>query len=149
MNKLVELVLRANIVPANAVYQLERWGLIEQGSLERSRKSSAPMYDKIKILEDIGDVIEEDLTKLKETKLDIVLQDPELLFLRGRKIPAYIDEMGRFVVSPSEKPGLVPGCVLGSIKGKRYTLLNVEELYSGDSVIALILITREDNDALL
>lgn len=142
MNKLVELVLKANIVPANAVHELERWGLLDRGTLNESMMSKTPLYDRIKVLEDIGNLLEEELTRIKETKLEIPLQDLEVLLFPGKQIPAYKDEMGRFVVAPSTRKYLSRGLSIGSIRGKDYTLLGFDELYNGDTVIALILITR-------
>lgn len=156
MNRLVEKVLQSGLIDKSAAELLERMGLLDEGASEKVDEDKLKDATKLKLLE-----ITEELAieverehKIKETYLDLErLRWPveissifkSEIFVAG-DFTGLLDRQGRyyFRIQDVRPEWFVTGYVLKRKgRGKYESILEAQELYIDDKVVALQITTAE------
>jgi hypothetical protein len=147
MKPLVKKVLEAGLVEKHTALMLEKWRLLQDGAADLI---GTRHFDTQQALTDFVEEIEELLDAeptIKETRLDYALKGPEdpfEIFLKNTWTPfsAYTESCVRLIVTNPVVP-LIRGCLVrGYTVGGTTTILEVDPIYNGDTVVA-VLVTLE------
>jgi hypothetical protein len=162
MSDLTKKILESGLVDETTAKLMERWGYLPEGSadlavgkaeaLERASVEKDTREVLTKMAERIGVEVDA-LRKTRETMLDLShLRWPATVMIKSTEglmhvdsIAALIDRMGRFYFRPQDVDlkWLVPGYrILQFPSMKEETILEVTEIYVGDSVAAVQVSTK-------
>lgn len=148
MSQLTEKILRSGLVDKHTAALMEKYGLLEAGSVEKVNEDAlkgATRQQLVQLAEDLAVEAEREFA-LKETMLDLnQLRWPVTVAIKSvglvhDAISALIDRMGRYYFRPQDVSLrlLVPGFRLVVFPSmKEETIVEVTELFIGEQVAAI------------
>lgn len=149
MKPLTKKILESGLVDAHAARLFRRWGSLDDmdviGQIQIAKKMIIGDFLE-EFIDDLENLLEKE-KEFKETRLGMVVKPPKAFHVVGMNLSFYAseDEMGRLIVD-KDNP-VTRGTVLVAVGVGMFpevTVLDVELIWSGDSVVAKQLTIRKE-----
>ncbi len=146
MKPLTKKILESGIIEKNILKMFERWGTLDKESVDLVGTTSVLDEGVADFIEALDAILDENAEK-KETRLEITVRPPILLFCPQIQNPklatfaAHEDELGRFIVAPNIKlfrGAMVTPDEIGKIipRPRWWKVLEIEPLHRGEKLVA-------------